>query len=178
MSKPLFALALYAILTAPAVARMYQWTQPETGTVQMSGHPPAWYRAAAGGPRVLVFDNGELVDDTAITVPDAQRLVLRETAFAALGEEPAAEAATDPAAASRDALEAAMEKAHDLGLDVEAVADEFSETRAAAAASDSGADAADDLAARVAELKALIDAFDQRQSDRARAVLGLEAPAE
>jgi len=59
-----------------AAARMYQWTDPDTGTTQLSGKPPSWYRDGEGGPRVLVFDNGRLVDDTGISLsaPETERL--------------------------------------------------------------------------------------------------------
>jgi len=45
-------------------AQMYQWNDPETGTTQLSGKPPAWYRSVEGGPRVFVFNRGKVVDDT------------------------------------------------------------------------------------------------------------------
>jgi len=41
---------------------------PTTGSVQLSGTPPAWYRSDVAGPRVQVFESGNLVDDTAIVV--------------------------------------------------------------------------------------------------------------
>ncbi len=64
-----------------AEARMYQWVEPETGTTQLSGKPPAWYRSAGGGPRVFVFDNGRLIDDTAVEVSDEVRQRMRQKAF-------------------------------------------------------------------------------------------------
>ena len=66
-----FSLALCLILTAPVEAWMFQWTHPAMGTVQLSGKPPAWYRGNEPGPRVFVFDNGELIDDTAVAVPES-----------------------------------------------------------------------------------------------------------
>src|SRR5690554_7481361 len=45
-------------------SRMYQWIDPDTQTTQLSGKPPTWYRSAEGGPRVLVFEKGLMVDDT------------------------------------------------------------------------------------------------------------------
>lgn len=62
-------------------ARMYQWTEPDTGSTQLSGKPPAWYRSAEGGPRILVFENGRLIDDTAVEVEDAVRFNMRQQAF-------------------------------------------------------------------------------------------------
>jgi hypothetical protein len=69
------------LLSPPALARMYQWVSPETGGVQLSGDPPAWYRSGYDGPRVWVFEDGRLVDDTAIAVPRTQREALRDAAF-------------------------------------------------------------------------------------------------
>ncbi len=69
-------------LASEVEARIYQWVDPETGTAQWSGRPPAWYRGGRGGPRVLVFENGRLIDDTAAGVPDAERGALRARAFA------------------------------------------------------------------------------------------------
>lgn len=60
---------------------MYQWTDPGSGNTRLSGEPPAWYRSAERGPRVLVFENGRLVDDTAVALPPEQRKALREAAF-------------------------------------------------------------------------------------------------
>lgn len=63
------------------LARMYQWVEPDTGTTQLSGKPPAWYRSDSGGPRVLVFEDGRLIDDTAIEVARELRRDLRKRAF-------------------------------------------------------------------------------------------------
>ena len=86
------AAAAFAVAASPAAARMYQWVSPATGRVQLSGEPPAWYRAARDGPRVWVFENGSLVDDTAIALPRGQREELREAAFEASEERRRAEA--------------------------------------------------------------------------------------
>lgn len=74
---------LFILLSTLAVsvqARMYQWNNPDTGTTQLSGTPPPWYRSETGGPRVFVFEKGQLIDDTARRVPEAQRRFLREQA--------------------------------------------------------------------------------------------------
>ncbi|MGQ0594638.1 MAG: hypothetical protein ACT4QB_18985 [Gammaproteobacteria bacterium] len=84
----LFLLAGFAIVPVPVSARMYQWVDAGTGTTQMSGRPPAWYRGSQAGPRVLVFDDGRLIDDTARPVPDAERDDLRTQAFAPEPEAP------------------------------------------------------------------------------------------
>ncbi len=62
-------------------ARMYQWRDPETGTTQFSGKPPSWYRSAERGPRVIVFDGGKVIDDTAIPLGPSQSRELRKQAM-------------------------------------------------------------------------------------------------
>ena len=80
-------LLVVAILFSGNVfARMYQWTDPDSESTQFSGKPPAWYRSTTGGPRVFVFDNGRLIDDTAVAISDEKRQQLRQRAFV-LGEE-------------------------------------------------------------------------------------------
>ena len=75
-------LFMVLIIACPAaLARMYQWDDPDTGTPQLSGKPPYWYRGDETGPRVFVIDDGHLGDDTAVQVPDSQRRQLREAAF-------------------------------------------------------------------------------------------------
>lgn len=67
-------------MPSSAVARMYQWVDPVTHSVQLSGTPPAWYRAD-DGPRVLVYERGRVIDDTARPVEPARRAELRARAF-------------------------------------------------------------------------------------------------
>ena len=62
-------------------ARMYQWVDPATGSTQLSGKPPHWYRSATSGPRVFVFESSQVVDDTGIRVSDTERERLRQEAF-------------------------------------------------------------------------------------------------
>lgn len=65
----------------PAAARMYQWVEPDTDTPQLSGKPPTWYRSREGGPRVIVYDKNEIIDDTARDVSEADRERLRQEAM-------------------------------------------------------------------------------------------------
>jgi len=60
---------------------MYQWVDPDSGTTRFSGKPPVWYRSPDGGPRVFVFENNRIIDDTSILVTDAERDRLRQQAF-------------------------------------------------------------------------------------------------
>ena len=152
-----------ALASANADARMYQWSSPSSGIVQLSGAPPAWYRSSTQGPRVLVFDNGQLIDDTAVVVGEPVRQSLRAAAFM---HETTATAVTDPSPAPppqerlRDALATA---AHD-GVNVQAVADAF--TSEQDAASPEGT-----VEQTVAELKSLLEAWDSRRIDEAKSLL-------
>lgn len=80
-------LAIMLMLSGAVHARMYQWTEPETGSTQLSGKPPVWYRSEYGGPRVFVFDNGHLIDDTAIEVSEDVREHMRQQAFVLVEED-------------------------------------------------------------------------------------------
>jgi len=78
---------ILGLASLPAQARMYQWIDPDTGTTQLSGKPPVWYRSAENGPRVIVFEKGKVIDDTSISIPDAQREVLRMEALTRVEED-------------------------------------------------------------------------------------------
>jgi len=62
---------------------MYQWRSPDSGSVHFSSTPPPWYRGTQPGPRVLVYQDGRLLDDTAVPVSDDRRRSLRQAAFRA-----------------------------------------------------------------------------------------------
>lgn len=64
-----------------AYARMYQWVDPATKITQFSGKPPVWYRSDDGGPRVIVFENNRVIDDTNIRVSEVEQQRLRHEAF-------------------------------------------------------------------------------------------------
>ncbi len=74
-------LLVFLIFSLPVQARMYQWQDPETGTTHLSGVPPTWYRSANAGPRVFVFEKGEIIDDTGINISIEQRDLLRTRAL-------------------------------------------------------------------------------------------------
>jgi len=78
---------LLLVLSQDVFARMYQWTEAGTGSTQLSGKPPMWYRSATSGPRVFVFDNGRLIDDTSVEVDEEVRQQLRQRAFALVEED-------------------------------------------------------------------------------------------
>ena len=155
MRRIVVAVCLVLLSSAPVAARMYQWQNPTTGTTQLAGTPPAWYRSPQGGPRVWVFDNNQLVDDTGIAVSDEQRAALQAEAFGrGAPQEPPAAQQAPPAAAPDD--KAAPDSA----------------TQAATSAPAAPLVKLDSPTAGKAEaLKALIDAWDQRQLDQARSLL-------
>lgn len=95
----LIALAV-ALAAVPASARVYQWVDPDSGNVYLSGSPPPWYRSGARGPRVLVFERGKVVDDTGRETSEEEASALREEALlqeqirkeAGTGQQPGGEA--------------------------------------------------------------------------------------
>jgi hypothetical protein len=89
---PSLLFVLLLLMATSAGARMYQWKDPESNSVQFSGVPPAWYRSPEGGPRVRVFDGGKLVDDTYIRLAPQDNRSMREIAFRVLQEEQEQEA--------------------------------------------------------------------------------------
>jgi hypothetical protein len=90
MTRLLFLLLL--LVSTAAGARMYQWQDPISKSVQFSGVPPTWYRSPEGGPRVRVYDGGTLVDDTYIQLSDEDSKSMRDQAFRAHQEEKQVEA--------------------------------------------------------------------------------------
>lgn len=82
----LLVLLCSLLVVTPASARMYEWVNPASGRVQLSGTPPTWYRSVTAGPRVRVFDDGALVDDTSIELSAGENGALREFAMAKAAE--------------------------------------------------------------------------------------------
>ncbi|MEM7026892.1 MAG: hypothetical protein AAF410_01560 [Pseudomonadota bacterium] len=74
-------IVIYLVSVNHSYARMYQWVEEDTGTTQLSGKPPTWYRSQENGPRVLVFEKGRLIDDTDIEVSNKVQFELRRRAF-------------------------------------------------------------------------------------------------
>ncbi len=114
-----------AVLMQFVQAQMYQWTDPESGTTQLSGKPPAWYRSVEGGPRVFVFNRGKIVDDTGIKISDEQRISLRTQAFINAEEDRiAAQQKATEAAKLKAAMENKSEEITEENIDVKALPDE------------------------------------------------------
>lgn len=76
-----YILITLLVFSGSVSARMYQWVDPESGSTQLSGKPPMWYRSAEQGPRVFVFEKSRIIDDTGIEVSESEREKLRQQAF-------------------------------------------------------------------------------------------------
>lgn len=168
MLKKIVALILI-IWSYPMSARMYQWVDPDTGTTQLSGKPPAWYRSG-GGPRIFVFENGEVVDDTGLEVNDERREILRQQAFIKAEE--------DQKAARERLLEAQRLKAT---LDQKQKSQETLEEAAAAKAlPDEAPEPEKDKPKEektTEQMQALIRQWEDQQTQNARQLVESNSPA-
>ncbi|MCC7412687.1 MAG: hypothetical protein IT495_13810 [Gammaproteobacteria bacterium] len=167
LQRLLIALCLLAAASPVCAGRMYQWIDARTGTTQMSGRPPAWYRTERPGPRVFVFENGQIIDDTARTVETDERAALRAQALRSADVHYAAAAGAaapdDGAAPAADAeLQALLPGGEDFDLDA---------LLQAAPQAATPAPAATETDAQLTRLKALIQAWDRQQTARARSVI-------
>lgn len=86
MIERLIILFVLLAVVPVAEARMYQWQDPDSGITHLSGTPPAWYRTGHG-PRVIVFEKGEVIDDTSIELPEDKNEDLRLQAIARAEED-------------------------------------------------------------------------------------------
>ena len=147
---------LLVLLPGPVLARMYQWVDAQTGTVQLSGAPPAWYRSSAPGPRVFVFEDGRLIDDTSRRLPAEETALLRATAFGApLPRAPV--------------LDADLFATPTVGIDV--LPPQPAPTPDALPPPD------DSTSRQIAEFKALLEAYDRAQEATAHHTLDTPTPA-
>ncbi len=80
--------AVLVFCALPVSAQVYYWNDAQTGAKRLSNIPPDWYKApdSRSFPRVQVFENGRLVDDTALK--DEQRFELRANSSVARGLAP------------------------------------------------------------------------------------------
>ncbi|MSR15367.1 MAG: hypothetical protein EXR86_12550 [Gammaproteobacteria bacterium] len=131
--------AILLWLALPAAARMYQWVDTVTGSVQLSGAPPAWYRSEMAGPRVLVIERGRTIDDTARAVEPTRSQALRAAAFddstaRATSSQPATNASATPEPARASALDQPPPKVDQLE-EFKALLEAWDREQSAAAAS-------------------------------------------
>ncbi len=149
---------------------MYQWINPSSGNTQLSGNPPTWYRSpqSGGGPRVLVFERGKVIDDTAIAVPEGTRDELRSQAFQA----------RESTHAATTALEvSAEEEAETVAADSTAAEAGTSERDAVVRKSASG-ELTEMDADTVGRLKDIISAWDRMKLEQAKELIRGAAPNE
>ena len=176
-----YCLMILLFFSQSAQAEMYQWDNPETGTTQLSGKPPAWYRSVEGGPRVFVFNHGKVVDDTGIDVSDEQRIALRTNAFVRAEEDRLAakekimEAARLKAMIDRNAEASSGQNDEASGFPDEpreiAVIEGPGETEIGEEATDEGRE--DDS---IEKMKALIAEWENQRTEEARALLQQGSP--
>ena len=102
---------LCLFFAGPAIAQVYAWNDSQTGAKRLTNIPPPWYKTPDGKPhpRVTVYENGRLVDDTGLK--DEQRLELRANSgvvrmLAPLNVVPSTPPRPEPRALAADALEA------------------------------------------------------------------------
>jgi len=166
-----------SVLMQSVQAQMYQWADPETGTTQLSGKPPAWYRSVEGGPRVFVFNRGKIVDDTGIKISDEQRISLRTQAFInAEKDRIAAQQKATEAAKLKAAMENSNQEITGENIDDEALLDEPQinlEDTVAMENSDDEELMLDEISEEEAmeKLKALVKEWENIRTEDARAVL-------
>ena len=68
--------AVLLLLSIPAWAQVYAWTDPGTSAKKLSNLVPPWYsrREEVSGPRVVVTLGGAVIDDTALEYQQRLRL--------------------------------------------------------------------------------------------------------
>lgn len=157
---------LLLVFSSSVSARMYQWVDPDSGSTQLSGTPPIWYRSAQGGPRVFVFDNTKVVDDTGIQVSEDERERLRQQAFLMVEED--REQAKEKLLQSKR-LKAALDKNR------KEEAEEDTDTPEIIELSDNSLaerELAQQEPATIDQMKKLIEDWEQSQTEKAKGLLG------
>ncbi len=153
------------LMTQPAEARMYQWINPDSGSTQLSGKPPSWYRSGQSGPRVFVFDSGQLIDDTDVVVNDAQRQDLRWRAFSLVNEEK--QALSEERAARLAELYGKAEEEEFYSLDSEDTEPTFS----VVAPKPDEQEAGDEETETINRLRNVVNAWDLLRTEEAQSIL-------
>lgn len=160
-----------ATLSLSAEARMYQWTDSETGTTQLSGKPPAWYRSGDRGPRIFVFESGQLVDDTGIRVSEEQRDRLREDSLAIANEESIREKAKS-VLTKREKNKSQKSESDDLVEELEALEEVEEDIAEVQIDEEEQEITAEDLSGlTIDDMKKLIGDWEQTQRDKALEII-------
>lgn len=161
-----------------AYARMYQWVDPATKITQFSGKPPVWYRSQDGGPRVLVFENNRVIDDTKIRVSEMEQQRLRHEAF--LRSESNREIAREKLLQAKrlEAISKQLEESQEHSGVAKATSQESSEKNvevAPAVKAPSTPPVTDE--AVVNQMRLMIQQWEQRRSESAKAMIAPQTPA-
>jgi len=166
-----------SILIQSVQAQMYQWVDPESGTTQLSGKPPVWYRSTESGPRIFVFNQGKIVDDTGIEVADEQRISLRTRAFVNAekdrleAKEKAIKAAKLKAAMQRNADDT-LGQDRDIALETGEFPDESQDELGLEVPDETEAvEEFGDDEASVEKMRALIAEWENKRTEEAKAIL-------
>ena len=71
---PRMKIALLALFPFAAFGQLYTWK--EGTSTRYSNQPPAWYRVdgPAKGPRVLVTQGSQVLDDTGLSMEERRRM--------------------------------------------------------------------------------------------------------
>ena len=169
MIRKILLFVLLLQISSVAVARMYQWTDPDTGTTQLSGKPPPWYRSSETGPRVFVFENGRIIDDTGISLPESENERLRQDALLKVEG--------DRQAALEKLMQAMRQKAmidlQNRGEEVEEIPAEITAERQQVVESTPQETAVTPTAE---EMRALLDRYEQLRTENARLLLENTVP--
>lgn len=166
--KKMLLLFVLTVSSSSVMARMYQWVDPDSGTTQLSGKPPSWYRSEEKGPRVIVYDNGRIVDDTGIKLTNAENEKLRQEALISVE--------TDRTAALEKLQQARQQKAT---LDFQGQENEPIEIVPEPAAATEQTDASTDnkdAGPTAEELRELIDKYEKMKTEDARQLIETAAP--
>ena len=164
----LITICLIASTILSAHARMYQWIDPDSKVTRFSGKPPVWYRSTDGGPRVFVFENNRIIDDTHISVTDVERDRLRQEAF--LRAEKDRDVAKEKLLQAKRLQAVSEQKGGDqksASSDIQESAESAEKT---AQAQQATVPVTED--AVVNEMRMLIQEWEKQRSESARALLG------
>ncbi len=168
-------LLLLLVYSASISARMYQWVDPESGSTQLSGKPPMWYRSAESGPRVFVFEKSKIIDDTGIEVSDLERGRLRQEAFLQADEdrefarEKLLESKRlDAALMQKQAAQAQVEEQREPGTEdyIDEIPEEIPETMPATP---------EDEPSDIEKMRKLIADWEKSKTEKARGLLNIPA---
>jgi hypothetical protein len=159
------------MLSAQVVsARMYQWVDPDTGTTQLSGKPPSWYRSEETGPRVVVHDNGRIIDDTGISLSVSENERLRQDAL--ISVETDRQAALEKIQQARQ-QKATLEFQDQARQPLEVIPEPIEEQEIPAEGQ-----APVNTGPTAEELRALIDQYEQMKTQNARELVETAAPTQ